>query len=109
MPSRRSLQSGHLLREASLTLTQADLGQLADGGAAGAAMGVRLGVHACEELIGQRNHHLGHTGSIPGVTTASKWSFRYCFAESGFDSQTIALATKRHSAERAEIAGERGT
>jgi hypothetical protein len=64
-----SLKRSHPLSQAPVTLTQPSFGELADRRAAGAPAFAGLSVNPSEEIIGQRDHHLGHVGSIPGITS----------------------------------------
>jgi hypothetical protein len=70
MPPHMSLKRAHPLGEQSLTLPQCRLSEIAQRRAASAAALGCLGVQTRQQLVGKRDHHLGHTPSIPGNTDA---------------------------------------
>jgi len=94
MSSCRPVKCCHVFGELPLTFTQTDLGQLTNRGTPGIAVSVRLCIDACEQLIGQRNHHLRHARSIPGTTAVSRSSMRDCFRQDGPSKRTMPLATE---------------
>ena len=97
MSARVAFQLSHSLGEPSLALAQADFGQLADRGAARAAMLAGVRVNTREQVVGQRDHDLCHEQSIPGNTRSG----------SGSDLATHPL--ERTGEDRSDVAAEQAT
>jgi hypothetical protein len=69
---RVAFQLRHPLGQPTLALTEADFGELADRGTAGAAVLAGVCVDTREQIVGQRDHHLRHTQSIPVLPGGGK-------------------------------------